>query len=261
MKIKIGNKTFEVSKEVLESNPEEINIEFDGTLRTQDEESVFIENHKKDARKEGLEIAVKQYRDEFGFEGRSIDKLIEAVQKKTLEDAKIEPAEQLKKIQATLQEKETALQNALTKVSEKENEFKSFKNQTKLDQYLDGVIPQNTILPKEDIKLILKTKMKFDIDENGSVLALDNQGNVIKDPTTANPKEAKEVVESFFKDNQTYLKPIEGGSGAGDSGSAGKKKSIDKFIEEMNSKGVKLNSQEFNDTLKKEVEAGLVEVD
>ena len=85
MKVKIGNKIFEVSKEELESNPNEITINFDGNLRTEEEEVTFIENHKKDARKEGLEIAVKQYREEFGFEGRSIDKLIEAVKSKTLE--------------------------------------------------------------------------------------------------------------------------------------------------------------------------------
>ena len=261
MKVKIGNKTFEVSKEELESNPEEITLEFTGTLRTDDEETTFIENHKKDARKEGLEIAVKQYRDEYGFEGRSIDKLIEAVQKKTLDDANIEPAKQLKQIKATLEEKEIALQNALTKVGEKDNEFKSFKNQTKLDSYLDSVIPTNTVLPKEDIKLILRNKLRFDVDENGSILALDSQGNVIKDATTASPKDAKDVVESFFKDNQSYLKPIEGGSGAGDSGSAGKKKSLDKFIEEQQSKGVKLNSPEFNETLTKQVEAGLVDVE
>lgn len=261
MKVKIGNKTFEVSKEELESNPEEITLTFDGTLRTEDEETTFIENHKKDARKEGLEIAVKQYRDEFGFEGRSIDKLIEAVQKKTLEDAKIEPAEQLKKIKTTLDEKETALQNALSKVTERENEFKTFKNQSILDRQLDSYIPDNTILPKDDIKTILKTKLKFDVDENGNVLALDNHGNVIKDPTTANPRAANEVVESFFKDNQSYLKPIEGGAGGGDSSSKGSKKSLDKFIEEQQAKGVKLNSPEFNQTLTKQVEAGLVDVD
>jgi len=261
MKVKIGNKSFEVSKDAEGGYPEEITLEFDGTLRTEDEESTFIENHKKEARKEGLEIAVKQYRDEFGFEGRSIDKLIEAVQKKTLEDAKIEPAEQLKKIKATLDEKETALQNALSKVSEKETEFKSFKNQTKLDSYLDSVIPSNTVLPKEDIKLILKTKLKFDVDENENIVALDNQGNIIKNTTTANPEDAKKVVASFFKDNQSYLKPVEGGSGAGDSGSKGNKKSLDKFIEEQQAKGVKLNSPEFNETLTKQVEAGLVDVD
>lgn len=261
MKIIIGSKTFEVSKEALESNPNEIKLDFDGTLRTQEEESVFIENHKKDARKEGLEIAVKQYRDEFGFEGRSIDKLIEAVKTKTLEDAKIEPAEQLKKIKLTLEEKETALQNALKTVSDKDNEFKSYKNEILLNKELDSYIPESTILPKEDIKVILKNKLKFSFDETGNLLPLDAQGNVIKDPTTANPKSAKEIVTDFFKDNQTYLKPIEGGSGAGDSGAAGKKKSLDDFIKEQSEKGVKVNSAEFNDVLKAQVEANLIDVD
>ena len=265
MKVKIGNKTFEVSKEELEGNPEEITLEFEGTLRTPEQESTFIENLNKLAHTAGAEKALRTKADELGLdiEGskRNIDDVFTAYEKKILADAKIEPAEQLKKIKATLDEKEIALQNALTKVGEKDNEFKSFKNQTKLDSYLDSVIPTNTVLPKEDIKLILRNKLRFDVDENGSILALDSQGNVIKDATTANPKDAKDVVESFFKDNQSYLKPIEGGSGAGDSGSAGKKKSLDKFIEEQQAKGVKLNSPEFNETLTKQVEAGLVDVE
>ena len=67
MKIKIGNKTFEVSKNAEGGYPEETTLEFDGILRTEEEETSFIENHKKDARKEGLEIAVKQYREEYGI--------------------------------------------------------------------------------------------------------------------------------------------------------------------------------------------------
>lgn len=260
MKIKIGNKTFEVSKEELESNPEEITLEFDGTLRTQEEESTFIENHKKDARKEGLEIAVKQYREEFGFEGRSLDKLIEAVQNKTLEDAKIEPEEKLKKITATLQEKETALQNALAKVNEKENEFSTFKRGMKLDKFLDGVIPEKTLLPKEDMKLILKTKLNFDFDENDNIIPIGSDGNVLKDPTTANPRNPKEVVELFFKDNQNYLKGVEGGAGGSDSSGKGSKKTLDEFIEEQRAKDINPNSEEFNANLQEQVKQGLVEV-
>lgn len=261
MKIQIGNKTFEVSKEALESNPNEIKLDFDGTLRTSEEESVFIENQKKEARKEGIEIAVKQYRDEFGFQGRTLDKLIEAVKAKTLEDAKIEPEEQLKKLQQTIQEKETALQSALGRIGEKENELTSFKKNIKLDKFLDGVIPEKTLLPKDDMKLILKTKLKFDFDENENIVTLDSNGNVIKDPTTANPKQAKDVVDLFFKENQNYLTPISGGAGGEDSKSGGKKKSIDDFIKEQKDKGVKLNTPEFNENLKKQVEAGLVEVE
>lgn len=261
MKIKIGNKVFEVSKKELEGNPEEITLEFDGILRTKDEETTFVENHKKDARKEGIEIAVKKHREEFGFEGRSLDKLIDAVKTKTLEEAKIEPTEQLKKVNQTLQEKEAALNNALNKVGQIETDFNSYKNQTVLNRKLESFIPDNTILPKEDMKLILKTKLNFDIDENGNMIALDNAGNVIKDKTTANPIEAKEVVSGFFKDNQNYLKAVTGGNGGSDSGNSSGKKSIDDFIEEQKEAGNSPNSPGFNEALKTQMAAGLVDVD
>lgn len=259
MKVKIGNKAFEVPKDAEGGYPEEVVLEFDGVLRTQEEESTFIENHKKDARKEGLEIAVKQHREKYGFTGRSLDKLIEAVEKKTLEDAEIEPAEQAKKLQGLLDEKEIALNNALANVSDKENEFNSYKNQAKIDRTLESLIPEKTILPREDMKLILKTKLNFDTDEDGNIVVLDNLGNILKDTTTANPITANDVVENFFKDNQNYLKPIEGGAGGGDSSGSSNKQSIDEFIEEQQGKGVKVNSVEFNDALKSKIEAGLVE--
>lgn len=264
MKIKIGNKSFEVSKEELDGNPEEITLEFDGVLRTQEEESVFIENHKKEARKEGAEKAIRTKADELGLDvdgsKRNINDVFEAYAKKVLEDAKIEPAEQLKKIKATLDEKETALQNALTKVQEKENEFKTYKNETKISSTLDSLIPENVMLPREDMKLIIKNKLSFDVDENGTIIALDSMGNVIKDQTTANPRNVKDVVDNWFKDNQNYLKPVEGGSGGGDSSGKGGKKSIDDFIEQMREKDIAPNSDAFNAELNKQMEAGLIEV-
>lgn len=260
MKITIGGKTFEIKKEDLEK--ESLTLEFDGVLRTQEEEATFIENHKKDARKEGEEIAVKQYREEFGFQGRSIDKLIEAVKAKTLEEAKIEPNEQLKKLQGTLSEKEEALQNAISKTKELESSFVSYKNQSAIDRTLDGLIPENTLLPKEDIKTILRTKMSFDVSENGAVVAKDAQGNVIKNKTTADAMDVKDVLDNFFKDNKaTYLKPIEGGRGQGDSGKPGNKQTLEAFMKEQGEKGIKPNSQEFQQELQERVKQGLVDVE
>lgn len=261
MKIKIGNKVFEVSKKDLESNPEEVTIEFDGILRTQEEESSFIENHKKDARKEGLQIAVKQYRDEYGFEGRSIEKLIEAVKSKTLEEAKIEPTEKIAKMQKTLNEKEEALNNALLKVSKGEKEFKSYKDQANIDKTISSFFPDNTILPKDDLKLIIKSKLNFTTDENGSINVLDASGNVMKDPTTANPLSAKAVIETFFKDNQNYLKGVEGGAGGADSGGAEGKTSLEDFMASQKEKGNEPNSEAFTKELEKQVEAGTVVLD
>ena len=261
MKIKIGNKVFEVSKKELESNPEEVTIEFDGILRSKEEEVSFIENHKKDARKEGVEIEVKKHRETYGFEGRSINNLIEAVSKKALEDAEIEPAEQLKKIQATLSDKETALKNALSKVGEVEKNFSTYKSQATIDKTITSFFPENTILPKEDLKLIIKSKLNFSTDENGIVTVLDAAGNTLKDPTTANPLGAKDVITNFFKDNQAYLKPIQGGGAGSDSTGGQGKTSLEDFMTAQAEKGISPNSEEFNKELQAQVKAGTVEIE
>lgn len=261
MKIKIGNKTFEVSKNEEGGYPDEAVIEFDGILRTEEEETSFIENHKKDARKEGLEIAVKQYREEFDFEGRTLDKLIEGVKAKTLTDASIEPTEQLKKANDILAEKEIALQNALTSASEKDKDFTRYKNQSKLNKEMARNLPKNLANSNEDMLLILNNKRKYDFDENGNGLVLDNAGNVIKDSTTANPISIKDDMDTFFKDNQNYIKPNSGGSGGVDSTNKGDKKSMDDFIEEQRTKGNSPNSEGFNNALKPLVESNLIDMD
>lgn len=257
-KIKIGNKIFDVKKEDLEKD--EIVLEFEGTLRTNEEENSFVENHKKDARKEGEEIAVKEFREEYGFTGRKITDLIEGVKNKTIADAKVEPNEQIKKLQSQLTEKEIALQNALASVGEKENAFNSFKNQSLIDSTINGFIPENTILPKEDLKLIIKNKLSFDV-ENGVVITKDSSGNVIKNKTTADILPVKDVLENFFKDNQSYLKQIEGGRGSGDSGSGSGKQKLDDFIKEQQEKGISTSSEEFQTELNNRIKSNLVEVD
>lgn len=257
-KIKIGNKTFEIAKEDFEKD--EIVLEFTGTLRTTEEEASFIENHKKDARKEGEELAVKGFREEFGFTGRKVTDLIEAVKKKAVEDAKVEPNEQVKKLQKTLEEKEIALQSALKAVTEKDAEYNSFKNKSVIDSTIDGFIPENIALSKADIKLILKNKMTFDV-ENGQVVVKDVQGNIVKNPTTADIMPVKDVIDNFFKENQTYLKPVEGGRGDGDSKNKGNKQSLDDFISEMKEKGVSNATPEFQEELNNRIKNNLVDVD
>jgi|JI9StandDraft_1071089.scaffolds.fasta_scaffold06493_12 DNA-binding transcriptional MerR regulator len=261
-KIKIGNKIFEITKEDFEKD--EIVLEFTGTLRTTEEEATFVENHKKDARKEGLQIALRTKADELGLSidgsKRNLDDVLEAVKKKAIEEAKIEPNEQVKKLQDQLTAKESALQNALKNVTAKETEFNSFKNQSVIDSTIDGFIPDNIALSKADIKLIIKNKMTFDV-ENGQVVVKDAQGNIVKNPTTADVMPVKDVLDNFFKDNQTYLKPVDGGRGEGDSKNKGNKQSLDDFIKEQQDKGVNTATPEFQEELNSRIKNNLVDVD
>lgn len=251
MKFKVGNKIFEVSKEIIDGGPEEIILGENLIIRTSEEENSFIENHKKDARKEGLEIAIKKQREALGleFQGKTIENLIEAVSKKALEDAKIEPAEQLKKLQTVLSEKENALQNAIKNVQDIEGNFSRYKSEITIDKELDSLIPEKTILAKDDIKLLIKNKLVLDIDENGKVVVKDKSGNILKNQTTADPLNPKDAIDDFFRSNPSYIGKPSGGSGQGDSGSGGKKQTIDEFINEQKEKGIAPNSKQFNDEL------------
>ena len=52
------------------------------------------------------------------------------------------------------------------------------------------------------LKVIIKNKLCFDV-ENGVVITKDSSGNVIKNKTTADILPVKDVLENFFKDNQS----------------------------------------------------------
>tara|TARA_R110002049_G_C9177884_1_gene563263 strand:- start:21795 stop:22583 length:789 start_codon:yes stop_codon:yes gene_type:complete len=262
MKIKVGNKVFEVSDDVLKDNPSEIVIDEKVTIRTEEEESSFIENHKKDARKEGLEIAIKKTRDSLGldFQGKTMDNLLASYESKVLSDAKIEPAEQLKKIQQTLQDKETALANALKTKEDIESNFNSYKSESKINNTLQSLIPKNSILPKDDMLLILKSKMSFDTDESGMVVAKDINGNIIKNKTTADVMDVKDVVNDFFRTNASYVSGT--GTGTGDDSKTKEGKiSLDDFIKDQQAKGISPNSHEFNTNLESSNKAGLIDLE
>ena len=262
MKIKIAGKIFEVSKEQLESNPEEVVIESDVIIRTPDEDATFVENQKKAARIEGEEIAVKKHRETYGFEGRSVDKLIEAVTKKTLEEAKVEPAEQVKKLTKKLEEKEEALGAAINKSAEIENKFNVYKDEQVIMKTDLDSIPDKTVLPKEDVALILMQKMEFAKTENGSIGVKRPDGTFEKDKTTANELPAKAVIEDYFRSNPSYISGYKGpGSEGSDDTSGSGKMTMDDFIKHQKEKGFAPNSAEFTASLQEAIKTKTVELD
>jgi hypothetical protein len=261
-KVIINGQSFDLTDEMLEKD--EITLSSDGLIiRTTEDDEKFQNNIKNEAKKAGVEIAVKEARTKLGleFEGKNIDKLIEAVQSKTLADAKIEPEEKLKnalKDIESLKTINTTLQNE--KESDKKS-FESFKNDLTIKSVLQKSLPDNLAVPSDDMVLILKNKMTFETLENGSVVVKDSNGEIIKNQNTLDPKPVNEVLSSFFDENKSYLKGTEGGAGGKDSGSGGNKVSIEKFIESQKEKGININSETFNENLNKAVADGLVDTE
>jgi hypothetical protein len=265
MKILLGGKEFEVSEDDLNSAKENGTLQLksdDLVVRSKEEETAFLNNIKKETVNTAFEMEIKKRRNDLGleFEGKTLDNLLSAHAEKIKAESTKKPSEALqekerdiKQLQSTIKE----LQEVNGKVS---NEFKSFKNESILNNTLSKLIPDNAILPKEDMMYLLKTKLN-PVIEDGRVMFKDGD-NVIKNKTTLDPLGAEEVVKGFFENNPTYLgNKVSGGNGnEGDSSLDDNSKSIEAFTKRMEANGVSANSVEFNQALNEAVSNKEVEI-
>ena len=122
-----------------------------------------------------------------------------------------------------------------------------------------SLIPENIVLPKEDMMLIAKNKLSFDVDEQNRLLVKKN-GEVLKNPTTLDPIAPKEAIQSFFNENPQYIKSVDGGRGAGDSGSGSGKTTVEQFIEQKAKEGISHTDPKFIQELTELQKQGLIEM-
>jgi len=268
MKILVNGTPFVVDLETVKSqlaegieNPQiEITSE-SHVLRSTDDENAFIENMKRDARVEGLEIAIKNARNTLGlsFEGKTIDNLVKAVQDKAINDANIDPD---KKVAEALKDVEI-LKGTISTIEKQRDEavngLSSYKKGQTIQSTLFELIPDNVAIPKNDMLTIIQSKYKIDLNENDQVVFSDANG-LMKNTTTLNPLTPKEVINSFFQENTAYVKSASGGAGGGDSGGGTGKKSIDSFNKEMADKGYSVGSQEYVTQMEKEITANTLDI-
>lgn len=270
MKFKIGTKEFDIDDAVVTQAITEKKDAIELTaepifVRTKDEDDRFVENMKKDARKEGAEIAVKKTRETLGltFEGKTIDNLVAAVIEKTKAESGQSETEAVKKLSDKVKEKDAALTAALSRATQAETSAKELKSSYKIDKALTSFIPANTVLPLEDVTMILRSKLSFKENETGAIEVYDASGNVIKNTQTSDPLPVKDVIENFFRENTHYIKTVDGGNGGSDStkGGVGGKQSVEEFNKAMSEKGYQINSTEYITELNKAVAAKTIDID
>lgn len=215
-----------------------------------DEYNTRIENLKTTFQKQGADFQIKEMKEKLGldFEGKTLDKFSEAFKSKVLKEASIEPDQKVKelnsdieKLRANLLEKDTQIQNIETSYKKKETQ-RSIKDQ------LLSKINIETSIPKDDVLLILQSKYEIDL-ENDSLVFKQN-GEVVKNKTTLSPLGADEVMSQFLP---TYAKEATGGKGKGDDTGKFKAGTLEAFTSEMNQKGIKTGSQEFNKEMSKRI--------
>jgi hypothetical protein len=199
----------ETLTKALTSDQEEIEIEFPEVhVFTQEELNTRDLNTAKAGNKAAVEIAIKhkrdelkeKYGDEFDFQGKTMENLIEAAIKAGKKEAGVKPNEQLIEKEKVIKN----LQETVTKLEQEKNDAVSnmtqFEFNYKVDSTLIKKVPQLENSPfsaDEYITLWKKDHSPVLVD---GVLTFKKNGEIARDPKTQTPITIESGFETWFNE-------------------------------------------------------------
>jgi hypothetical protein len=222
----------------------------EGTLFAETEIETLKTNEYKRGSVAAVEIQVKDAKEKLGldFKGKTIDGLIEAAQKKALEDAKIEPAKKVQELEEKLKTVQATAADLQTKLTDKDTEIASVKLHTELVKN----VPEGTLLEPDEVVALMKAK-GYDFKTVDGKLVATKDGKVIEDKV-ANPLEVKDVISSFAKEKKLISEEPEppAGRGKGNGKPAGTVAgSLTELMEEFKAAGKSVQGEEFSAAVEK----------
>ena len=187
------------------TSTEEVDVTIqDLHVLTPEELSTRDANSKKNGYNEGktasIEMFVKETKEKFGleFEGKDATKLIEAVQSKTLADAKIEPSKKIEELNGVI----SKLQGNLTSLESEKTTLLSQFEATKTDAKLLSLLPQNRLNTLNDEEYLTIIKKDHEIVSEDGKLVVKKGGEIVRNATTQNPLEVSEVISGIFTERK-----------------------------------------------------------
>jgi hypothetical protein len=202
-----------------------------------------IENLKNQFQQQGKDFLIKEAKQKYNleFEGKSIDTFAEKLRLKALEEAKVEPNTKVQELQNDLEKLRKNLEEKDNLIIQKESEFKQKESKRLIKDTLLSKINVETSIPKDDILTILQSKFEVEL-ENDNLIFKQN-GEVLKNNTTLNPKTIDEIYAEFLP---SYAKQPSGGKGEKNETGHKKANSLEMFNEEMQNKNIAVNSEAYN---------------
>jgi hypothetical protein len=203
-------------------------------IRTKEDQDVFLKNTRDEAKVAGIEQAIKEARNNLGysFEGKTLENLLKAHGDKIQADTGAEP-------DAKIQELTTDLEKLRGVNSEWENKYNGLvsesaakDNQRRIDTNILNSIEGDFILPKTQLSTLFKSEYQV-VEEDGKQLIKKN-GETQKNPANLEPLALADIMPKFL---ESFVKPVEGGSGGGDSTGNPKAGTLEAFEKEMSDAG------------------------
>ena len=206
------------------TSTEEVDVTIqDLHVLTPEELSTRDANSKKNGYTEGktasIEMFVKDSKEKFGveFDGKDPLKLIEAIQTKTLSDAKIEPSKKIEELNGVI----TKLQGNLTAFETEKTTLLSQIEATKTDAKLLKYLPKNRLSTFNDEEYLTIIKKDHEIVTEDGKLVVKKGGEIVRNATTQAPLEVNEVISNIFTERKWISDEQGGQGGRGGQGSKG----------------------------------------
>lgn len=216
-----------------------------------DELTTLKTNEYSKGKTAGEELAVKEVKTKMGLEftGKKVEGLVEAAQKKALEDAKLTPDKKVTELTEKLNTVQATATELQTKLADKEKEI----GQVKLSTELLKNVPAGTTLESDEIIALMQAKgYQFEMKDGALVAVKD--GKVMEDKL-AKPLAVKDVITEFAKERKLIADEGQtdppGGRGGGGGGKAVKFTKLSELKKHFEDQGKSVNGQEFNDAFVK----------
>jgi hypothetical protein len=196
----------EVLQKAINSD-EEFNLELiEGSFVSEDDLNTLKETVRNEGKSEwqkiGYDFAMKDLKKDYDLEieGKDRKKIVDAINKKILADAKREPNEKISELETSL----SNLQNQYTTdLAAKDTDIQKLNNQiingrinndliTQMPDSLNGIKPQQ-------FTILAKTEYEFAYDDNGQMV-VKKGGSVLKDKMEK-PLPVKEILTDFATQN------------------------------------------------------------
>jgi len=203
--IKVVSDLLKIDQKILEDaikDEKEVDLTLDPKLisYTEDEVSTLKTNTYNDGKKAGIEMEVKSFKEKMGldFQGKTLQGLMDAYEKKIQADSGKEPNEKIQE----LTEKITNLQNTVkeyeTKITEKEGLISGLQINGELHKHIPSLKTEDgpDLNPGDVIQLMKGSGYDFKMEEG--VLVVYREGKKMQDKLS-NDLKPKEAIDEFLK--------------------------------------------------------------
>jgi len=219
-------------------------------IRTKEDHETFLTNTRDEAKVAGVEIAVKEMRNELGytFEGKTLENLMKAHSEKVLADAGAEPDAKIKELSTDLEKLKGINSEWESKYNSLVSESTAKDNQRRIDGNILESIQGDLTLTKSQLMTLFKSEYQV-VEEDGKQL-IKKGGETLKNDSNLEPLSLSDVMPKFL---EPFVKQVEGGSGGGDSSGSGKEGTLEAFNKEMDKAGKPQGSEDYNMEMKKRI--------